>query len=71
MLIFNAFQYTAEPVYSGHCVRQPPLYYSHLVQAPSDKPHNYIVHLIKAATSLIQPLILGPMVTIIDRFHCN
>ena len=32
-------QATVEPVYSGHCVRQPPPYYSHLVQAPSGKLH--------------------------------
>ena len=26
---------TVEPVYGGHCGRQPSPYYSHLVQAPS------------------------------------
>ena len=25
------YTYTVEPVYSGHCVRQPPAYYSHSV----------------------------------------
>ena len=29
------YTHTIEPVYGGHCVRQPPSYYSHLVQAPS------------------------------------
>ena len=50
---------TVEPVHSGHTVRQPPPYYSHLVQA---KPHIlYVhVHLFKAATSLLQPLIFVP-----------
>ena len=61
---------TVKPVYSGHCVRQPPLYYSHLVQAPIGKTP-YIKHFFKAATSLLQPFMSGPWVTIIDRFHCT
>ena len=31
----STFCITVEPVYSGHCVRQPPTYYSHLVPAPT------------------------------------
>ena len=30
----------------------------------------YIIYLYKAATSLLQPLIFRPRVTVIDRFHC-
>ena len=52
------FTGTVEPAYSGHCVR-----HSHLVQAQ--------VYIFKAAASLLQPLIFGPWVTTIDRFHCN
>ena len=39
--IIHRFNCTVESVYSGHCVRLPPPYYSHLhvqiVQAPSGK----------------------------------
>ena len=56
---------TVEHMYK---MSQPPLYYSHLVQPPSGKTP-YIKHLFKAATSLLQPLIFCPWVTVIDRFH--
>ena len=56
-------------VYSGHCARQPPPYYSHLVQAQGGKSP-YIIHLFKLTTSLSQPLIFSPWVTILARFHC-
>ena len=53
---------------SYHCVRQPPPYYSHSVQAPSGKTP-YIIHLFKAATFLLrQLLIFGMWVTTL--LHC-
>ena len=58
-----------KPVYSGHRVRQPPPYYSHLVQAPSGKTP-YIKHFFKfkAATSLLQPLCFSPWVIALAKF---
>ena len=47
-------------VYCGHCIRQPPSYYSHLCS--SSKWQNSILTtcLFKTATSLLQPLIFDP-----------
>ena len=69
-VLLSLFEYTVKSVYSGHCVRQSPLYYSQLVQAPIGKTP-YVKHLFKAATSLLQPFISGPWVTVINRFHCS
>ena len=47
-----------EPQYTGHSVRQSPLYYSQPVQVSSDNFHLY-----KASNSLLQPLIPSLLVT--------
>lgn len=61
----QCFKYSRTCVYSGHCVQQPPPYYSHLAQAPCGKPPCFF----KAATSLLQPLIVGARVIVRDRLY--
>ena len=53
---------TVKCAYSGHCVRQPPPYYSHLINLQVAKLHitcYIIIYHFKAATSLLQPLAYG------------
>ena len=51
---------TVKPQYSGHSITSVCL-----VHVPSDS------HLYKAATCLLQPLNLGPQVTVLVRFYCT
>lgn len=65
---FCTVEPTCEAVYSGHCLRQPPPYYSHidlhyasllLSKLQVAKLHAFSTSLKQLATFLLQPLILA------------
>ena len=71
--LFTSCSCTMEPVYSGDCLRQPPLSYSQQCTSNDPSCSNFLIN-DKAVTFLQWPKILAkipvPLMTTIDGFHC-
>ena len=69
---YNKLSYTREPRLTATSVTRSTRYYGHFLWPPgkSDHTFSYKETLVNTATSLLRPIVFGPLVNVLTGFHC-